>query len=331
MKEDTFTSLAIQFLSGELTKEECTKFKLSVTESPENQVLFSEIEKLWKNTGPQEPQIIPDKAPVWQAIESRLKNQKRSTSEKTALPSFWRRGGKVSIIAAAAIFILAVGMITFMRDSTPSAQTFITMKAERLSIPLPDGSTAILNSGSRLTWVSTSTGNVRQVLLTGQAYFDVVSNGQPFMVQTENAQVRVLGTQFDIYARNHATRVIVKEGQVSVQSVSNSDQPAVILNPNEMTQCLGDQPPDQPQSIDAVQAIGWLDRKLVFVKTPVSEIVAELHRVYNIQIHVSDPDIEQLTITGTFDQQDAASIINDLCISLDLKLSINNEIYTISR
>jgi ferric-dicitrate binding protein FerR (iron transport regulator) len=196
---------------------------------------------------------------------------------------------------------------------------------------LPDGSHVELNAASRLQFRTDGFDTLREVTLVGQAFFDVESNGLPFTVNTENAAIRVLGTSFDVRARQQKTQVVVQTGKVSLQTVNGTMEDAVVLAAGQMSYVDKMALPIKPIAVDSLFIAAWRQQRLVFDNTPLAEIAAELQRVYDVEIEIVDPELQTLAITGTFEQQPVTDILASVCLTLHLKYESADGKYLISR
>lgn len=132
---------------------------------------------------------------------------------------------------AAAVLLLVIGIASWgwffsspnptMMNSTTQWLSASATQGETLTLTLPDGSTAILNSGSNLRYPATFARKKREVQLDGEAFFEVTSNPKkPFIVKTEILTTEVLGTSFNIEAfpSQNKARVTLVTGKVRVQA-----------------------------------------------------------------------------------------------------------------
>ncbi|MGH7600493.1 MAG: FecR family protein, partial [bacterium] len=153
---------------------------------------------------------------------------------------------------------------------------------------------------------------------------------RPFIVQTENAQVRVLGTKFDLKSRRRKTQLVVEEGIVALRSATAAAENSVIVRANEMSLCFDHLPPQKPERVNAAYWLGWLRNKFVFDKMPLQEAAEELQRFYDFEIKLADPELGKLTITGEFEQEPLEDILSVICRALNLKYRIDGKTYFIS-
>lgn len=183
----------------------------------------------------------------------------------------------------------------------------------RTTFYLPDGSTGWLNGGSSLKFPTQFSGKVRDVKLTGEAYFNVTSNHKkPFIVSTENIDVKVFGTSFNVmaYADEQITEVTLESGQIEVFKKTNNIIKSIgILKPNES--CIYNLLSDSSKilSINSTEKLSWLDGKLTFRYDPFKEVVRKINRWYNINIVIKDELLDTYIYYGTFKDETLEEVL----------------------
>jgi transmembrane sensor len=174
----------------------------------------------------------------------------------------------------------------------------------RTTFYLPDGSTGLLNGGSSLKFPTQFSGKVRDVKLTGEAYFDVIPNHKkPFVVSTDNIDIKVFGTSFNViaYPDEQITEVTLKTGQIEVFKKKNNIKKSIgILKPNES--CIYNSLSDSSKilSINSAEKLSWLDGKLTFKYEPFEEVIRKINRWYNVNIVIKDEFLDTYIYYGTF-------------------------------
>ncbi len=318
--------LLARYLSGEATADERARVEAWRQAAAGNQRLFAEFEKVWRGAAEKQPQV-PNVDQSWMELSAKLglppeqspakiltlKKQPQAATRKV----FW---SDRYVWAAAAALLLAVSTILYQFVYKAGAlQKVATANAQQKSVELPDGSLVQLNSGSEIQFAKNFSGDARYVKLSGEAYFEVTHDDRPFYVNTGNAQIKVLGTKFGIWARNEETRVTVREGRVSLRAVETLPETAVELAANQMSICQNRNAPEPPRAVDADHRLGWREGKIVFDQTPLAEVIAELQRVYNVEIKLSNPALGQNTITGSFQDKPVESVLASICLTLNLQ------------
>jgi len=177
----------------------------------------------------------------------------------------------------------------------------------RTDFHLPDGSTGRLNGGSSLKYPTQFIGKSRDVELTGEAYFDVTSNPKkPFVVSTENIDVKVFGTSFNVmaYSDEAITEVTLEKGKVEVFKKTDDIIKSIgILEPNES--CIYNSLSDSGHilTVNTSVHLSWLDGKLTFKYESFEEVVRKINRWYNVNIIIKDEMLRSYIYYGTFQDE----------------------------
>lgn len=187
-------------------------------------------------------------------------------------------------VTAAAVLIVAVGAWLLLQPASVHAPP-----GETLPATLPDGSTVVLNSGSRLAYARPFTWGARSVRLTGEASFDVAANAQkPFTVETFNARIEATEGRFNVHAWPDdpapATTVVAAAGQVRLAALDTPDQ-AVTLTADQASHVSGDAAaPSTVTPRSAQQTLSWQQGGFFFSDHPVAAILAEIERRFGIPV-----------------------------------------------
>jgi ferric-dicitrate binding protein FerR (iron transport regulator) len=317
--------LLTRYFSGEAAPDERAKIETWRQASPENQRMFAELSRIWQNAASERLPQIPNVDQAWAELSVRLglppeAQPARILEMKKSPPARKVFRSDRYVWAAAAVLLLAFATILYQySQKTAGLKTVATAYAQQDSIELPDGSIVKLNSGSQIQFPKNFSDSARYVVLAGEAYFEVTHDSRPFYVNTGNAQIRVLGTKFGIWAWDKQTRVTVREGRVSLRALELPLATAVELIANQMSVCQQQNPPEPPRAVDAGLMLGWLEGRIVFDQTSLAEVVAELQRVYNVTIELSDPALGKHTITGSFHHKPIESVLASICLTLNLQ------------
>jgi len=170
------------------------------------------------------------------------------------------------------------------------------------SIQLPDGTMAYLNAGSRLIYPSFFTGKIREVFLIGEGFFDVVPDkNNPFVVQTNDLKVEVLGTRFNVsaYPSDNMIETVLVEGKVKISPNSNNPfRKEYVLEANELASYNRTSAETRISAVDVSNYVSWHNGFLNFDSSDLSRITKKLERYYNIRILFEDPMLGIRSITG---------------------------------
>ncbi|MCX2453940.1 FecR family protein [Pedobacter sp. PLR] len=163
----------------------------------------------------------------------------------------------------------------------PAFNTISTPRGGQYQVALPDGTMVWLNAASSLKYPSSFTGKDRLVALTGEAYFEVAKDKKrPFKVKTEQQEVEVLGTHFNInaYDDEEVVKTTLIEGSVKVKLPSNK---SAVLKPGQQSVVLNDIKVNQ---VDANSAIDWKQGLFWFNDESIYSIMRQFSRWYNIEV-----------------------------------------------
>lgn len=168
------------------------------------------------------------------------------------------------------------------------------------TIILSDGTRAWLNSGSSLEFPSTFSGNERKVLLSGEMYIEVAPDkNKTFYVHTSGYDVKVYGTKFNVSAYpGSVSSVVLVEGSVSLKS-TDKEKEEVYLSPEEQAIYSESTGTFDTRKVDVRSFISWKEGYLTFADTPVTEVLKQIERYYNLSFNYGDDvSLQGLTCTG---------------------------------
>ncbi|MBL4642902.1 MAG: FecR family protein, partial [Flavobacteriaceae bacterium] len=179
-------------------------------------------------------------------------------------------------------------------------------------ITLTDGTVVTLNSGSTLKYVSDfSNKSSRSVFLNGEAFFDVAKNKNvPFIVNTKDMHIKVLGTKFNVssYNNDKNSSVVLEEGSVSINKKSDINSKSIILKPREQFVLEKDKFNIKPALVE--KHIAWKKRKLHFSNDRFEDIIKEMERYYNLKINLNSSRLNNNRFTGTFTSETIEEVLN---------------------
>ena len=229
-----------------------------------------------------------------------------------------RARAPLALAVAMVILVTGLGLWSLLRPTTLTAPY-----GETLTATLPDGSRAELNSGTTLTYAGAFGKLERRVRLSGEAFFSVERSDRPFVVETANAQVTVLGTRFNVHAwpglSADRTTVAVASGQVRI-AARHSDAQAVTLGPGQQSVlAAGAVAPSPPKRLDADEPAAW--RKGIFAMTnrPLGAMFDEIERRFDVRIE-ADAAIRARRWTITKHPPiTPAALLRDICAPNNLR------------
>jgi len=196
-------------------------------------------------------------------------------------------------------------------------QEFSTQKSERSTLLLSDGTSIRLNSATKIRFPILFSKEKREVFLDGEAFFEVAHNKtSPFLVHTEDANIRVLGTVFNVtsYSEDNKTQVIVSEGQVALAGIKQQDE--VLLHRNQVSRIIKGGSPSTAEAIRSDKYLAWLKNQMIFENATLAEVIKQLSRKYDVEFEVHDSSLLKRHIVATFSTESLSQIIRSLSLSL---------------
>jgi transmembrane sensor len=251
---------------------------------------------------------------------------------------FYRKMLRVAASILLATILGTAGYFVGFRQHKPAVYSEIITNNKQVvnGITLPDGSVVTLNSNSKLTFPRSFTGNTREVSITGEAFFEVKPDASStFVITAGNAQIKVLGTSFNVcaYPDEETVDVVVETGKVQVICKANAQTTAnnLILTPGEKG-TVSNKDLTLEKTINADRNISaWRTRQFVFDETPLSDVVTALEKVYFTNIQIVDPAINTLVLTASFNDQPVDFILDVIRLTFNLELtSMNGQYYLTS-
>lgn len=165
--------------------------------------------------------------------------------------------------------------------------TISTPRGGQYQLVLPDGSKVWLNATSTLKFPVAFTGNSRTVELTGEGYFEVSKNAaKPFFVKVKDAEVKVLGTHFNImaYGEEEAIKTTLLEGSVKVLKHEAGKDETTVLKPGEQAVMAANSPLTIDHSPDLDAIIAWKNGKFYFNNADIKVIMRQIARWYDVEV-----------------------------------------------
>lgn len=268
---------------------------------------------------------------IWLAI-----NEYRQKPPVRALHRRRRMAGGMA--ACAATILVAAGVLLFLyyqrQPATDTAnvatgggqwQTISTVPGEKKQLMLPDGSQLMLNSASTVRYPPRFTGNTRTIYVSGEAFLSVArAASQPFIVNAAHAQVKVLGTAFNIeaYTGDSTVTVTVEEGRVAFGG--ERDTSLLLLAKGQQ----GVYTTHGVKEMHQVYAAGyssWMHDKLVIRDKPLVQVAVLLQRWYNVAVVIDNPALQGEHFTGEFEGKEPEQVIKAIAFVLKCRYTIDNK------
>lgn len=289
----------LDYLDGRLSNEEAEQVEIWSKADSENRKI---LEQLYYTTFVGERAAAMNLVDVDKSFE---KLQRSIASKERFIPKRrypeWKRFA-IPLAAFLTGVICTIGFTTLALNDT-SKYIVATTSGQRAQFVLPDGSKVWLNSSSELTYKTSLWSRKRQVDLSGEAYFEVEHNkDKPFIVNSKNIKIQVLGTKFDVRARASENRIVTTllKGSVRVDLPDNKKE-GIVLKPEEIlevnTKTLHTSLAHTPSARDVLL---WMDGKLKFEQCKLEQITSCFEKHFDVRFHFMDEALKQERFTCEF-------------------------------
>ena len=315
--------LIIRHLSGESRTSDEKELRRWLTKDPENIKLLDQYRSVWEKLGRVESVAGIDLDAEWNVLESRMEE---SGKVITLQPGRKRSSGfyigRIAIAAMLAVILTFSGVYVVNRYGY---KTLASMDQPE-DLVLPDGSTVTLNHLSSLKYPRRFSGEIRNIELDGEGFFEVESDpDHPFVINTRDVDIKVLGTSFNVnaYSENAAVEVIVKTGEVAVTRHGEVPKTIILKPGNKGVYKKTEETLEITQEIDK-NYLAWKTRSFVFEDQTLFDVSQQLNKVYRAEIIIASDSLKDARITTTFSDQSLDAILNVLSATLDLDVRKSN-------
>lgn len=309
MKEDLFDDIIRKFLTGRATPHEREMLSRWLKENPSrDEAFYLHVSRRERES----PQYLPEMDSKITAYEEFLRNGTRPSVGGYAMPESLRTPRmNYRWLLAACLLLLAVASYYFV--STASFyRTYTADQGLIRTVAFHDGTLVTLNANSslkvRCDWMGEE---AREVWVQGEAFFEVTRqlDLSRFIVHTDNFDVEVLGTKFNVNNRRGKSEVVLIEGKVKV--VKKDEEP-LIMKPGEQVVIEESEDHFKKKVVEPEKYSAWRNNLLVFEDTPLSEVGEIIFDYYGVPVIVTDSVLASRKFTGTLPNNDLDVILLSL-------------------
>lgn len=303
-----------KYLSGEMTESELEIFEAEMEVNPKYAEAIKASGKDLVHADLYLAKEAFDSDDAWSNVKEKMTGEKEvklTLSKPSPFKVFMR-------VAASIIILFGIGLLaqTTYTNLYPNKTFVCEVNQTNRSITLEDGSIITLNSNSKLIYPRKFNKTERRVELVGEAFFDIAKNpNKAFIIKAKDAEVKVLGTSFNINAATKNVEVLVKTGKVQFSSINKPNNKLVLIR--------GDFATLKESKLEKIiprddNYLSWKTRQMIFRDTKLQEVAKVLNRTYQVQIHFQDAGIKNLPLTTTFDHEPLDDILNYMCSPFNL-------------
>jgi len=308
-----FTELIFKSLEGGITKDEEKLLNTWLSSNDSHQTRYDEIKAIWDTSEQISYKDLEHKVDVDLAYSKVLSRVSNRTQDRNAIGSW------VMKIAASLLLFAMIGGVVYYNNTVLNFKT-ITAQNGNQQLILPDNSVVWLEKNSTLKYYK-NFGKKRDLQLTGKALFEVTHNPKnPFVVNTDNLDVTVLGTQFIVssgQASNPFVQVI--EGKVRVNNKSLAGD-HVVLTKDMIVKKNNRKELDLIDYVDSNDMF-WATKKLAYDDHPMTDVLKDLEKYYKVDLDFTVSDFTNCTFSGGFHKETIENIFSKLSLIYSLESS----------
>jgi ferric-dicitrate binding protein FerR (iron transport regulator) len=315
------------YLSGELPDKDRAMIDKWRVESNENETLFQESIKAW------EALPLLHEMEQFNSFEALKKINTRISDHATT--KWWIPIQRIAAILVLPLLIYS-GYISIRNASLKKQQevhvvmqTISSRQGMVTQFDLADGTKVWLNSGSSIQFPTSFAGALREVKVSGEAFFKVTKNAkQPFRVHAKNLNIEVIGTSFNVVSYNdeQQAEVVLVEGKVKLSAEKDQIKTEFgTMHPGQRAVYGEENQKVEAQEVAVEKYIAWRDGNLVFRDDPMEDVAKRLSRWFNVEFVINDSEIKSYAYKATFRNENLTQVLNLLKLSapIDYKITGN--------
>jgi ferric-dicitrate binding protein FerR (iron transport regulator) len=332
-KNRNIESQLTNYLAGECTPAEQLEIEVLIQSDSETKAVYNGLKQVWDNAVPQFENEVYNVDSAWEHVGKHIDAKplgaiKHNIAQKPVL-----RFIKFAASIAAAL-ILSFTVYQVYNNTSGATKVFASGKAVSSALQLADGSKLFLNAGSEVKYPEKFGSHGREVYFWGEAFFEIAPDpARPFVIETGDARIKVLGTSFNVkaYPETGITEVVVNSGTVLFYHVDNNDAilGQVILKKGDKG--IYDRTTHKLAKIanDDLNFMSWKTGILVFNETPLDEVMKVVGNKYGVTFHTDNQRLSSLKLTATFDNESLDSVLEVLGLVHKLQFTHNGKDYLV--
>lgn len=313
--------LIVKYLAGEASPEEAEALHNWLLIAG-NLLHFEELQSTWNAALPNDKYIPLTSEKAWDALSDRMEHLSIPSQSRSGFsPFFLKIAASVVIVFTCSIFLYY-----FAQKEQPVTEVTIVTNENSKEITLPDSSKVVLYRHSSISYATTFDASTREVNFSGEGFFRVEGNiHKPFIIHTSLADIKVVGTVFNVSLTADQLEVSVAEGKVMVLSKTDS----TLLQRGHAAAVRASTKSIEVKNTIDVNNWAYATHKFQFQDTPLLLVFQQIEKVYPNAVKVKDQNIKNCKLTATFDHVSAAEILNLIADALDLTVQENDSTFYI--
>lgn len=331
--KEKYEILIIKEQDGLATTEELSLLHAWIEASDINKRFYEETRKLWEIKPVDPSSVVIDHSKAWEKIQQQIEFEEQKKGETIQIPFHRRFRTLYAMTGLAAMFLIFIGIYLFTMSSNDLALIAYEHTADEITadpVTLPDGSLVFFNGPARIEFPESFAPSKRQVLLTGDAFFEVKTDPQAvFEIQWNGTIVRVLGTSFSVQhlKENGLLQLAVVSGKVLFIASSGKE---VLLEEGKMAVLDNKSQEFEKRTIEDFNFLAWHTQRLEFKDDSLDKVFRDLEKTYRIHIRWAE-NLSEYRLTARFVNENPEDIFNTLSMLFDLTVKQEDGVYFVSK
>ncbi len=323
MKTDEYNQYAetlARYLGGEMSGGELQDFENEMMASEEDKIIIQKMKKQWKAIESLSETNTPDTRKAWTKLHNRLESENLIPAETVVVKS--RLMPRLLRAAAVILILMGVGAVIYFASDRKPATEMVSLdtksEANTLIKTLTDGSVIYIAQNSLFSFPKEFDGNSRNVALQGEAFFDITPDpGKPFIIETDEALIQVLGTAFNVKTKDGTDfELFVDRGKVKVSLKNDPSQTQMVVAGEKITA--------HKKSLLKSKYIAnpdnrWYRQRMHFKDETLQNIINVLNRNFSTTFVINDKETGNRKLTVTFHNETVETMTELICVTLNLK------------
>jgi transmembrane sensor len=325
-------NLAAKFLTAGLDEEDKPKWE-ALKDDSKFQEDFAHLQKYWHKF-----EALPFEqiniAKGWETVWNSAREETKPVRKFSVAPL-------LKYAAVIAITLLSSYLLWMFINNSPSVgnDSFTTIEAPSGStsfVTLPDSSKVWLNAGSKISFNKDYGVDNRNITLDGEAFFDVVKRKVSFNVHTEEQDITVLGTAFNVKAYKDDEKVITTLVRGSLKVLPDAPvSEEYLLKPGERlvlwkSRLKGNaQLAELQKQVDTEAETGWKDGWLAVRGESLDELARKIERLHDVKIVFANQELKKYRFTGRIKQLSLEQVLRAMALTSPIEFQIDEKIVTL--
>ncbi|PKP00816.1 MAG: hypothetical protein CVU14_06645 [Bacteroidetes bacterium HGW-Bacteroidetes-9] len=324
-----YKRLIIKHIQGETTPEEQKLAEAWISSSPANGRLYKTYQGLLLLTDKDKVSYNTDKA--WENLQARIHSNQGSAA-KPVKTAYRRLLPYYSVAGIAAMLLIAFGLFSILQKEVVVKQ-FTTTSNISAPLSLPDGSSVILNRNSFIKYPDHFTGNLREISIFGEAFFEVSPDREmPFLIHASGLDIKVVGTSFNVEAKagSDFVKVTVNTGKVLVYPTGTPsgkiESSGLILSAGEIATYSPESGKILRGVNDDLNILSWKTGILTFRESRLDDVLKALENKYETRFVVKNREVLNQRLTARFENDSLEDVMETISLIYNVSYEIKGKI-----